>query len=112
MARVRFISNAVCAVLALPCLASPANGAAVDFVQPSQRSFQEYLDLLSIPNIAVEPRDMQRNAEFLEQSFRKRGFDTQRLENSAGTPLVFAQLAKSHRGAPPSCSISTSTGSR
>jgi acetylornithine deacetylase/succinyl-diaminopimelate desuccinylase-like protein len=65
----------------------------------SQQNLQEYLDFLSIENIPAEPRDMRRNAVFLEQSFRKRGFTTQQLDNADGRPVVLAQLAGPRQGA-------------
>ena len=96
----RRILSAVCSALALLPALSFAASPGDELVRLSQRNFQEYLELLSIPNIPVEPRDLQRNADFLEQSFRKRGFETKRLENSAGLPLLFAQLGKPRRGVP------------
>jgi acetylornithine deacetylase/succinyl-diaminopimelate desuccinylase-like protein len=66
----------------------------------SQQNFGEYLELLSIPNIPAEPRDIQRNAAFLEQSFRKRGFTTRLLNNAAARPLVLAELKGANKRAP------------
>lgn len=68
-------------------------------IDAAQKNFAEYLDLLRIPNIPAEPADIQRNAAFLEQSFRKRGFETQLLDNAAHRPLVFARLGKPRVGA-------------
>ena len=65
----------------------------------SQQNSAEYLELLSIPNIPAVAADMQRNADFLERSFRKRGFETKRLDNPAGRPVVVAQLTKHRAGA-------------
>src|SRR4051812_18083122 len=57
-----------------------------------QASFPEYLELLSLPNDAVVAADVQKNAQWLEAAFRKRGFTTRQLPN-AGKPLVYAELA-------------------
>jgi len=85
-------SGAAC--LALLCSHVALGGArSADVTRFSQQNFAEFLELLSIPNIPAEPRDMQRNAAFLEKSFQKRGFTTQLLDNAAGRPVVFAQLA-------------------
>src|SRR5689334_6364273 len=63
-------------------------------VTAAQKNFPEFLELLRIPNVAAEPADIQRNAAFLIESFRKRGFDAQLLDNAAHRPMVFAQLGK------------------
>jgi acetylornithine deacetylase/succinyl-diaminopimelate desuccinylase-like protein len=59
----------------------------------SQQNFPEFLELLALPNVADQPADIQRNAAFLERAFQKRGFKTRLLENPAGRPAVFGQLA-------------------
>ncbi|MDB5880254.1 MAG: acetylornithine deacetylase [Ramlibacter sp.] len=56
-----------------------------------QASFPEYWELLSLPNDAAVPADVQKNAQWLEAAFRKRGFTTRQLPN-AGKPLVYAEL--------------------
>ncbi|MGZ5269963.1 MAG: M20/M25/M40 family metallo-hydrolase, partial [Ramlibacter sp.] len=61
-------------------------------MRATQASFPEYLELLSLPNDAVVPADVQKNAQWLEAAFRKRGFTTRQLPN-AGKPLVYAELA-------------------
>jgi acetylornithine deacetylase/succinyl-diaminopimelate desuccinylase-like protein len=65
----------------------------------SQLNFPEYLDLLAIDNVASKPEDIVRNAAFLERSFQKRGFKTERLENAAGRPAVFAEYPGKAKGA-------------
>jgi acetylornithine deacetylase/succinyl-diaminopimelate desuccinylase-like protein len=56
-------------------------------------SFPEYFDLLALPNDAINPADVQKNAAWLQQAFEKRGFHTQQLENH-GRPLVFAHYVR------------------
>jgi acetylornithine deacetylase/succinyl-diaminopimelate desuccinylase-like protein len=59
----------------------------------ARESFPEFLELLRMPSDAVKAEDIQRNADWLEQAFRKRGFATRQFANE-GRPLVFAELGK------------------
>jgi acetylornithine deacetylase/succinyl-diaminopimelate desuccinylase-like protein len=56
----------------------------------AQGTFREYLELLALPDDAISPPDIQRNVDFLERAFRKRGFTTQRLDNK-DKPLLYAE---------------------
>jgi acetylornithine deacetylase/succinyl-diaminopimelate desuccinylase-like protein len=67
-------------------------------VRLAQGSFHEYLELLSLPNDAVNAADIQKNTDWLEQAFRKRGFTTQQLPNK-GKPMLFAEWPKKAPGA-------------
>jgi len=67
-------------------------------VRLAQGTFHEYLELLSIPNDAVNPADIQKNTDWLEQAFRKRGFTTQQLPNK-GKPMLFAEWPNQKPGA-------------
>src|SRR5882672_11296711 len=67
-------------------------------VRLAQGTFHEYLELLSIPNDAVNPADIQKNTDWLEQAFRKRGFTTQQLPNK-GKPMLFAEWPAKKPGA-------------
>jgi acetylornithine deacetylase/succinyl-diaminopimelate desuccinylase-like protein len=74
-------------------LATVASAPAADpFERIAQANLPELLDLLAIPNIAAEPADMRRNAEFLVAALERRGFRVQPLDNPAGRPLVFGEL--------------------
>ena len=53
-------------------------------------SFPEYLELLSLPNDSIQSADIQRNADWLEKAFQRRGFRAKQLANN-GKPLVYAQ---------------------
>jgi acetylornithine deacetylase/succinyl-diaminopimelate desuccinylase-like protein len=59
----------------------------------AQASFPEFLEFLSLPNDAVNAADIQKNADWLEAAFRKRGFQTRPLTNK-DKPLVFAEYAR------------------
>jgi acetylornithine deacetylase/succinyl-diaminopimelate desuccinylase-like protein len=56
----------------------------------AQGTFKEYLELLSLPNDSINPPDIQKNTDFLERAFKKRGFTTKQLENK-GKPMLFAE---------------------
>jgi len=70
-----------------------------EVVEASQRNFLEFLELLSIPNVADNAADIRRNAAFLDEAFRKRGFRTQLMTNAAQRPHVFAELPSKTAGA-------------
>jgi acetylornithine deacetylase/succinyl-diaminopimelate desuccinylase-like protein len=80
-------------------VATKYDGPTAATVEAAQRNLPEFLALLRIPNVAAEPADIQRNAAFLVESFRKRGFDAQLLDNAAHRPLVLAQLGRPRAGA-------------
>jgi acetylornithine deacetylase/succinyl-diaminopimelate desuccinylase-like protein len=67
-------------------------------LKSTQGSFKEYFELLSMPNDAVIPADIVKNAAWLEAAFAKRGFVTRQLPN-AGKPLVYAEYPKQVAGA-------------
>ncbi|AOR58386.1 hypothetical protein [Pectobacterium parmentieri] len=78
------------AILCLPASAQLVLAPA-DAERYAQNSFPEYLELLTLPNDAAVPADIQHNADWLEKAFQKRGFTTQKLMNS-DKPLVYAEL--------------------
>ena len=67
-------------------------------VKSTQASFKEYFELLSMPNDAIVPADIVKNANWLEAAFAKRGFATRQLPNE-GKPLVYAEYGKKVAGA-------------
>jgi acetylornithine deacetylase/succinyl-diaminopimelate desuccinylase-like protein len=84
------------AMLALLALAGSrgtvAGTLAEDVERAAQRNFPEYLELLRHRNVPDVPADMARNAEFLARAFERRGFRARRIDNSAGRPIVLAEL--------------------
>jgi len=56
----------------------------------AKSSFSMLKDLLSIPNNALYPDDIQRNITWCEQAFRKRNFSTLRIETET-VPLLLAE---------------------
>ncbi len=56
----------------------------------AKASFLEFYELLSLPNVAQVPEDIEKNVIWCENAFAKRGFTTKRLTTS-GTPLLLAE---------------------
>ena len=54
------------------------------------QSFREFYDLLSLPNDAHYPNDIEKNVQWCESAFAKRGFSTTRL-NTSTVPLLLAE---------------------
>jgi acetylornithine deacetylase/succinyl-diaminopimelate desuccinylase-like protein len=57
-----------------------------------QRNLPEFVELLAIPDVASNPADIRRNADFLQAALARRGFRARLLDNPAGRPLVFGEL--------------------
>jgi acetylornithine deacetylase/succinyl-diaminopimelate desuccinylase-like protein len=51
----------------------------------------DFVELLSIPNVALNPDDMNRNAEHITGLLEARGFES-RILNAGGAPYVFAEM--------------------
>jgi len=51
----------------------------------------DFVDLLSLPNVADDIDDMERNAEHIMRLLEERGFETKRL-SAGGAPYVYAEL--------------------
>ncbi len=69
------------------------------FKEYAQGSFAEFKDLLSIPNDAHYPEDIEHNVQWCEQHFADRGFSTKRL-STATVPLLLAELRTRKKKAP------------
>src|SRR5712672_3538002 len=80
------------AFAALLFFARPAQ-AQSDPARLARGTFREYLELLSLPNDSAAPADIQKNVEWLERAFQKRGFTTKQLAN-AGKPMLYAEWPK------------------
>ena len=64
----------------------------------AQASLPEYLELVALPNDAIVPADIQKNTDWLERAFAKRGFTTRQLPNN-GKPMLYAEWPKKIAGA-------------
>ena len=91
------------------CLAALSLGAACAYAQgapltptaatkAAQASLREYLELVALPNDAIVPADIQKNTDWLEKAFAKRGFTVRQLPNN-GKPMLYAEWPKKAPGA-------------
>src|SRR3954469_15674471 len=81
------------ASMAAPCRAQGEPVAATLIQKHAETNLREFFEFLALPNDAVVPADIQKNADWLEGAFRKRGVETRQLPNN-GKPLVFAEYAR------------------
>jgi acetylornithine deacetylase/succinyl-diaminopimelate desuccinylase-like protein len=51
----------------------------------------EYLEMLSLPNVAADGPNIRRNAEFIARMFRRRGFSVRLIEAEGSPPAVLAE---------------------
>ena len=73
----------------------PAVQAARQFRQAHEREIvSRFMELLAIPNVAVDPVNLRRNAEFIAQELQRRGVTTQLLEYEGAPPVVYGELKK------------------
>jgi acetylornithine deacetylase/succinyl-diaminopimelate desuccinylase-like protein len=89
-------------VAALACLAAAVSGAQAAAVRDTVRSWREaheqpiltdFVAMLSMPDVATNVADVDRNADYLEGQLHARGFATQLLRAAPGTPAsVFGAL--------------------
>jgi acetylornithine deacetylase/succinyl-diaminopimelate desuccinylase-like protein len=62
------------------------------YVRANQKAIvREFVQLLSIPNVASDRNNIRKNAALLREMFERRGFRSEVLETS-GNPLVWAEL--------------------
>ncbi len=54
--------------------------------------FRQFSEFLSIPNVAADPANLQRNANFLLDALRSRGVDARLLTLPGAPPVVFGQI--------------------
>jgi acetylornithine deacetylase/succinyl-diaminopimelate desuccinylase-like protein len=53
---------------------------------------QEYIELLSIPNVSSDSQGIRRNALFIQSMLERRGVKVRLLEETGSPPLVFGEL--------------------
>jgi acetylornithine deacetylase/succinyl-diaminopimelate desuccinylase-like protein len=86
------------ALLILACLCSlaqtnPAALAARQWRQQHERAIvDEFVSLLSIPNIASDQANIRRNAEFIAKMMQDRGIASRLVEFPGANPLVFGEV--------------------
>ena len=63
------------------------------YVSAHQRDIlREYIELLSIPNVASDTANIRKNAEHIAAMLRRRGASARLLEELGGSPLVYGEL--------------------
>lgn len=77
-----------CCMVTLNCQAQPQKDKI--YWNYAKASFPQLKDLLSIPNDAHFPKEIERNVQWCEKHFTQRGFTNQRLE-TPGAPLLLAE---------------------
>ena len=100
----RSITTAAALSAALLCMLSPApavsaeaDAAAVQSAVDAWRAqhetviLEDFVELLSIPNVATSLPDMERNAGHIVELLEERGFST-RILRAGGSPYVYAEL--------------------
>ena len=60
--------------------------------QHQREIVDEFITLLSVPNVARNDGDMRRNADLLKALFEKRGFAVELQQVTSGSPVVLASL--------------------
>jgi acetylornithine deacetylase/succinyl-diaminopimelate desuccinylase-like protein len=90
MKRLFHITSAL--LLSISVIAQKSKPVNVDQVatQYAVASFKEFYDLLSLPNDAHFPEDIEKNVQWCEAAFAKRGFSTKRLQTPT-VPLLLAE---------------------
>jgi acetylornithine deacetylase/succinyl-diaminopimelate desuccinylase-like protein len=86
-----FCMNATAQGLSATDVANVKN--AVDDYRSNREAavINDFVELLSLPNVAVNVADMERNADHITGLLEARGFTTQRL-NAGGSPYIYAEL--------------------
>src|SRR5271163_1722148 len=84
-------------ILLIACTAfaqsNPAAIAARQWRQQHERAIvDEFIALLSIPNIASDRANIQRNAEFIARSLEKRGVAPRLVSIPGSNPVVFGEI--------------------
>ena len=96
MLRELVISGFLSLSIALPV---QAGGWSDEVIAATRHNVPEFLDFLAIADVADNPSDIQRNADFVREAFTRRGFKTQLLANDAHRPQVLSELASTAIGA-------------
>lgn len=97
---IRIVIAVVAASLPLNVSTQELVGANVDFVKNAIDEYRrnregailaDFVELLSMPNVAVSLPDMERNADYIIGLLELRGFTTRRLR-AGGAPYIYAEL--------------------
>jgi acetylornithine deacetylase/succinyl-diaminopimelate desuccinylase-like protein len=81
-----------CLCVTLPAQPTPSQAAHKYTAAHQPELLRQFSDFLSIPNVAADPANLQRNADFLLQALRSRGVDAHLLTIAGAPPVVFGQI--------------------
>jgi acetylornithine deacetylase/succinyl-diaminopimelate desuccinylase-like protein len=95
----RFLLTAVAASLFMPLAQSAPLPSPAQIQAAAQASFREWAEVLALPNDSVVPADIQRNADWFEQAFKRRGLTAKQLPNN-GKTMLFAELQAARADSP------------
>jgi acetylornithine deacetylase/succinyl-diaminopimelate desuccinylase-like protein len=89
----RVVLSAIVASLWAQAQTNPAALAARQWRQQHERAIvDQFVSLLSIPNIASDQANIRRNAEFIAQMMQDRGIASRLVEFPGANPLVFGEV--------------------
>lgn len=77
--------------LAPPVAAAPADVTRAYVAAHRQQIVEEYLNLVSLPDLHGDAPALKRNADLLVQMMKQRGLDPQEWDTSSGVPVVFGE---------------------
>ena len=95
----RFSHWFLCLMLMLPSVATADPSTVVDQVREwrvshEQEIVDDFAGLLSIPNVASDSKNIRRNAHYISDLLKLRGFEARLLEVGDSPPAIFAELNK------------------
>lgn len=89
------------ALAALPLRAQPSSATSAETIRAEVRGWRqgherqvlrEYVELLSIPNLASDAPNIRRNADHIAALLERRGVKTRLLDGEGGPPVVYGEL--------------------
>ncbi|WP_348263151.1 M20/M25/M40 family metallo-hydrolase [Telmatobacter sp. DSM 110680] len=81
-----------CLCATLPAQTAPFQAAHQYTAAHQPELLHQFSDFLAIPNVAADPANLQRNADFLLEALHSRGVDAKLLTLAGAPPVVFGQL--------------------
>lgn len=94
-----FGSIAVLVIAVSGIAVQPSRPAAVEAARSYRQSHEheiinEFIKLLSIPNVASDTPNIRRNAQMISDMFERRGVKTRLLEVSGAPPVVYGEISR------------------
>src|SRR5262245_32717223 len=90
---IRFLALAAILVASLSAQENPAARAAYQWREGHERAILgEFIELLSLPNIARDRENIRKNAATVAAIFEKRGVRTRLLETAGAPPVIYGEI--------------------